>query len=29
MVISSPYIIRYQVMGDRVTVIRIRHAAQS
>ena len=28
LVIISPYIIRYQVMGDRVTIIRIRHAAQ-
>ena len=28
LVIISPYIIRYQIMDDVVTIIRIRHAAQ-
>jgi len=28
LVIISPYIIRYQIMGDRVTIVRIRHAAR-
>ena len=28
LVIISPYIIRYQIVGDVVTIIRIRHAAR-
>jgi len=28
LVVISPYIIRYQIVDDVVTIIRIRHAAQ-